>query len=152
MKVMFTGSFDPITNGHLDILRRVSALFSVVYAVVFIHPEKACRYTVEERKAMLAAACRDLSNVVVDASEGFAADYAKAHGIDAFVRGIRSVDDLPYELEMARYNKERSEGIETILLPAAESVASLSASAVRKMLEKGESPQGFVPDAILPLL
>ncbi len=152
MRVMFTGSFDPITNGHMDILSRAAALFSEVYVVVFVNPEKDCKYSLSERKAMLSEACRGLSNVQVDTSEGYSADYARGKNIDAFLRGVRSIDDLPYELEMARYNKQRSGGIETILLPSSENVKSLSSSTVREMLESGISPVGYVPDAILPFL
>ncbi|MGW1954271.1 pantetheine-phosphate adenylyltransferase [Streptomyces sp. NPDC001920] len=118
MRALFPGSFDPVTQGHQDVLRRAALLFDEVVVCVMSHPNKTGRYPVTERLDRLRAAATDLSNVTVDShTGGLLVDYCRRAGIDVVVRGVRDVHDLDYEMSKARTNKEVA-GVETFLLAA----------------------------------
>lgn len=150
-RVLFTGSFDPVTQGHADIIARLSRIFPEVVVTVFQNAEKAHLFTPEERLAMLSAVAAAYPNVMVDVSSGYVADYVKAHKIDLIVRGIRNPDDVAYEREMAEYNKAHS-GVETMYFFPEREYASLSSTAAREYLMRGEIPVSLVPDEIIPFL
>ena len=106
MKVILPGSYDPVTIGHLDIIKRAAEKYSEVFAVIFVNPKKTYRFSAEDRVRMLSLATEDLSNVRVDYSEGFVIDYMNEHGIDKIVKGYRNETDLEYEkvqAEMYQY-------------------------------------------------
>lgn len=150
-RVLFTGSFDPVTRGHADLIARLSRLFPEVVVTVFQNAEKTHLFTPEERMAMLAAVTARFPNVTVDLSYGYVSDYVKAHAIDAIVRGIRNPSDATYEREMAEYNKKHA-GVETLFLfPDAEN-ADISSTAAREALLRGAIPEKLVPDEIIPML
>ena len=139
MKAIVTGSFDPVTAGHLDIIERASRVFDEVYAVIFNNRRKEHFFSPESRLSMLKKACENLGNVSVDYSEGFVADYCLEHGIGVIVRGIRDSSDVEYEINMADNNRILGSGLETVFFPARKGLAGISASAVREELEKGGS-------------
>lgn len=141
-KALLTGSFDPITRGHIALLEAASRAFDEVTVCIFINPDKSYAFALEQRLAMIREGVRELalSNVRVDFSDGYVADYAKKHGIGVVVRGVRGVDDMAYELDMARYNHERNPELETWLWASSDDNAGISSTAVRKSLEKGDVP------------
>ena len=145
IKVLLAGSYDPITNGPADLVRRCASLFDEVHAVVFVNAEKNCRFTLEQRKEMLRLAFLDLDNVRVDAYEGMTVEYAREHDIKLLIRGVRGVEDVEYEMTMANNNRTYAPEITTMFLPAEKSLSGVSSHAVRKMLERGESIRGCVP-------
>ena len=105
-KAIFAGSFDPITNGHLDIIYRASKIFDELQIGVLINPNKEGLFTLEERVELIESCTKDLSNIKVVIFQGLLVDYCKTNGIDTLVRGIRSEADVNYELQMAHMNKE----------------------------------------------
>lgn len=150
-RVLFTGSFDPVTRGHAELITRLSSLFSEVIVTVFQNAEKTHLFTPKERAEMLSAVTASLPNVTVDLSLGYVADYVKTNAIDAIVRGIRNPSDAAYEREMAEYNKAHA-GVETLFLfPDAEN-ADISSTAAREALLRGEIPEKLVPSEIIPML
>jgi len=151
MKVLFTGSFDPVTTGHLSLITRAASLFDEVVCTVFNNAEKTHFLSAEQRLLLLRAAVAHLPNVTCDLSCGYVADYAKKNGIHAIIRGIRNGSDLAYEREMADYNKRRS-GVETILLPAESGMEEVSSSLLRRLISEGRSTEGLLPDAARAVL
>lgn len=150
-KALLPGSYDPVTLGHMAIIRRACALCEQVVVGVFVNPEKVCRYPVEKRAEMLRAACAGLGQVRVVCDGGFVADYAKSQGCDIIIKGYRNENDLAYEKQMADYNLGRG-GVPTLLLPCEPAFSALSSTEVRRRLAAGEMPDGLVPPEILPLL
>ena len=140
-EVMITGSFDPITLGHMDIIRRSAEIFEGVAVVMFINPE---------RHKMMKAALKDIKGVRVDYSEGMVIDYAASHGIKTVVRGVRNSEDLEYEKRMAKFNKEKG-GIETVLLIAEDTLAEISSTKAREMIKKGVPLEEIMPKEILEM-
>lgn len=130
MKVYFTGTFDPPTIGHLNIVERASGLFDEVVVLMLINPDKKTRYTVNQRLEMLKILTSDFANVTFDFSEGFAVDYVKSHGGGVLLRGIRGVEDLAYETEMAKYNVEH--GVDTVFMIAFDFFKTVSSTAVKE--------------------
>ena len=149
-EVMITGSFDPITLGHMDIIRRSAEIFEGVAVVMFINPEKEYTFTLEERHEMMKAALKDIKGVRVDYSEGMVIDYAASHGIKTVVRGVRNSEDLEYEKRMAKFNKEKG-GIETVLLIAEDTLAEISSTKAREMIKKGVPLEEIMPKEILEM-
>lgn len=144
---LFTGSFDPVTVGHEDIIRRAAALFDRLTVAVFINKDKTGLFTPEEREALLKKVCAPYPNVRVCRDEGMVADFVTREGIDLIVRSVRNERDLPYEIQMASFNKARC-GKETVFLPAEEALANISSTLVRQCLAKGEDTKGMIPHAI----
>ncbi|MEW2611248.1 pantetheine-phosphate adenylyltransferase [Streptomyces sp. NPDC047880] len=130
MRALFPGSFDPVAQGHQDVLRRTAALFDEVVVCVMFNPRKTGRSPVTERLDRLRAAANGLGNVTVDShTGGLLADYCRRVGIDVVVRGVRGVADLDYEMPMARMNHELA-GVETFFIPADPALAHISSSLV----------------------
>ena len=146
-RAIVTGSFDPVTRGHEDIIRRASLLFDEVYAVVFISHEKPGFFTVEKRLFWLRETAKKFPNVTVDASYGYVADYVREKDIPVIVRGVRDEADFLYEQPMAEYNL-RNGGAETLLLYASDTLEGVSSSRVRKALLAGEDPSPLLPSEI----
>ncbi|MEV4740037.1 pantetheine-phosphate adenylyltransferase [Streptomyces sp. NPDC049555] len=133
MRALFPGSFDPVTQGHQDVLRRVARLFDEVVVCVMANPNKTGRFPVEERLERLRTAAADLSNVTVDShTGGLLVDYCRRAGIDVVVRGVRGVRDLEYEMPMARMNHELA-GVETFFIAADPTLAHISSTLVTTM-------------------
>ena len=145
--VILPGSYDPVTVGHLDIIRRAAEKFDEVYVVAFVNPKKKYRFSVEERVKMLILATDDLDNVIVSYSDGLVIDYMRDHGIEMIVKGYRSDADLPWEREQAEWNLTHG-GYETELWKCREGFEEVSSTAVRTALADGEEIAELVPSAV----
>ena len=144
---LICGSFDPITKGHLDIIKRASLEFGRVYLTAFINPEKKYLFSTDERLSFMKMATAELQNVVCDYNTGMVYEYVIEKDIDCIVKGVRNEGDLSYEREMARFNFEHS-GRETIFYYADESLTDCSSSAVREALKNGTSLAHLLPESI----
>ncbi|MEJ7690138.1 MAG: pantetheine-phosphate adenylyltransferase [Nocardioidaceae bacterium] len=142
------GSFDPLTVGHLDVLTRAAGLFDEVVAAVLVNESKSNLFTVAERLDMLRRGVADLSNVTVDSFEGLLVDYCRDHKVTAIVKGVRSVVDLGYEVQMAHMN-ERLAGVQTVLLPTAPDLSFVASSLVKEVARGGGDVSGLVPSYVL---
>jgi pantetheine-phosphate adenylyltransferase len=147
---MLTGSFDPVTNGHIDLLCRSRRLFDRVYAAVLVNPDKSGLFSLAERTELLRGAVCGMDIEVV-ASERTAVEVAKACGADCLVRGIRNAADHEYERVMAAYNYEIG-GIDTLFFEAGDKTARVSSGAVKRLLQEGKSVRAYVPEAIFERL
>ncbi len=148
---IFPGSFDPLTNGHVDLIGRAARLFDRVVVAVLRNPDKQSLFTVEERVAMIAEACLVLpeSDRVTAASfEGLLVHYATKQGACAVIRGLRSGADLDYEKPMAAMNAHLAPGIETVFLAASNRYAHISSSLVKEIASYGVSVEKLVPPLI----
>lgn len=147
MRVILPGSYDPVTLGHLDIIRRAAEKYDEVYAVVFQNPDKTYTFSVEDRVRMLMLATDELDQVLVSYSTGLVIDYMRDHGIEKIVKGVRNDDDLAYERIQEEWNLEHG-GYPTEYLQASKDLASVSSTLVRQKLEAGESLDGLVPKKV----
>jgi len=145
------GSFDPVTNGHVDVIARAAALYDELVVAVLVNPGKAGLFTVEERMELLRDAVADLPNVTIDSFQGLLVDYCAAHDIPVIVKGLRAVGDFEYELQMAQMNRELA-GIETLFVPTAPQVGHLSSSLVKQIATFGGDVSSLVPKAVLERL
>ncbi|WP_322748324.1 MULTISPECIES: pantetheine-phosphate adenylyltransferase [unclassified Frankia] len=150
-KAVCPGSFDPVTNGHLDIIGRASRLFDEVVVAVLINKNKANLFTVDERIELIREAAREHSNVVVESSHGLLVDFCRARGIQAIVKGLRAVSDFDYELQMAQMNHSLA-GVETLFMSTNPQYAFLSSSLVKEVATYGGDVSGLVPDLVLKQL
>jgi len=142
------GSFDPVTNGHLDVIERATALFDRVYVTVFVHGGKQALFTPAERVEMLREATSHLPNVVVDVTTGLLVDYARAHGIGVVLRGLRAVSDFEYEFAMAEMNKRLYGELETLFMMARPEHSYLSSTLVKEVARWGGDVSAFVPPSV----
>ncbi len=149
MKVIYPGSFDPVTFGHLDIIKRASKLFDEVVVAVLVNGEKKGLFSMDERIEMLNNLLYDYDNVKVDKFSGLLFDYTNKNGIDATIRGLRAVSDYESELQMAHLNNQLSNGeLETLFLTATPSVSFVSSSAVREIAAFGGDITNFVDEEV----
>ena len=146
-KVMITGSFDPVTIGHEDIIRRASMCFESVRVTVFINPEKPGMFSPDTRVSFLKRVCAKFSNVTVDFDDGMVVDYVKREGITLLLRAVRDERDLAYEMQMADYNRAHS-GVETVFFAASPSLARISSSEVRKRIAQNVPYDILLPEEI----
>jgi len=149
---VYPGTFDPVTNGHLDIIRRGSRLFSRVVVAILQNPAKDPLFSLDERTKMVAQATSDLSNVRVDAFEGLLVDYARGQGARVIVRGLRAVSDFEFEMQMAMMNRRMNEEVETVFMMPSESYSYVSSRLVREVVMLGGSVEGIVPQAVAKAL
>ena len=149
---VYPGTFDPVTNGHLDIIRRGSRLFSKVIVAILRNPEKLPLFTVTERASLIGAAVAPLGNVRVDTFDGLLVDYARSQGATAIVRGLRAISDFEYELQMAMMNRRLHKEVETVFMMPSESYFYLSSRLVREVVMLGGSVEGLVPDPVVRAL
>jgi pantetheine-phosphate adenylyltransferase len=151
-RAIFPGSFDPLTNGHLDIIKRASALFDEIVIAVLNNPDKKPLFSVEERIAMITDLARDMQTgkclLTVDSFSGLTADFAHRKEAIAIVRGIRTVGDYEYELRMALMNRRLEPEIETVFLVAAEEFSYVSSSLIKQVFTLGGRVHGLVPETI----
>ena len=141
------GSFDPITYGHLDIVRRASEMYDKVYVAVMINREKSYMFNIEQRLSIARAAVGDDINIEVISSEGMLWELARDLSADAIVKGYRNEKDLEYERVMAKFNEEHYPAAKTVLLKADESLTELSSTVVRGELTAGRDISRFLPAA-----
>ena len=151
-RAIFPGSFDPLTNGHLDIIKRSLPLFDEFIIAVLNNPEKNPMFSVEERCSMIAEVLPLVENgdcrLIVDSFSGLTADFAKEKGANAIVRGIRAVADYEYELRMALMNRRLEPEIETVFLVAAEEFSYVSSSLMKQVFTLGGRVEGLVPELV----
>jgi pantetheine-phosphate adenylyltransferase len=141
------GTYDPVTNGHLDIVARAAQVFDSVIVAVLVNPGKQPLFTVEERIAMLKEASEDIPGVEVDSFEGLLVDFARHRGVTAIVKGLRAISDFDYELQMAQMNY-RLAGVETMFMTTNPSYSYLSSSLVKDVARNGGDVSGLVPDPV----
>ena len=141
------GSFDPVTNGHVDVITRAAGLYDELVVAVLVNPGKAGLFSVEERMELLRDAVTELPNVRVDSFQGLLVDYCRAHDVPVIVKGLRAVSDFEYELQMAQMNRELA-GVETLFVPTAPQVGHLSSSLVKQIAEFGGDVSSLVPAAV----
>ncbi|MBX6378270.1 MAG: pantetheine-phosphate adenylyltransferase [Clostridia bacterium] len=142
------GSFDPITNGHVDIIERAVRVFDRVYVTVFRNLDKAELFTVEERLEMVRQATRHLPNVVVENYRGLVSDYVRERGITAIIRGLRAVSDFEYEFQMAQMNMRLNPQLDTFFMMTRPEHAYLSSSIVKTVARFGGDVSGLVPPVV----
>lgn len=150
-RVVCPGSFDPITNGHLDIIGRAARLYDEVTVAVLINVEKSSLFTVDERVDILQTVTKDYDNVKVEKFHGLLVDFCRHNDIPAIVKGIRVVSDFDYELQMAQLNYRLS-GVETLFMPTNPEYSFLSSSRVKEIARYGGDVSGLVPDLVHKLL
>lgn len=148
MKALVCGSFDPVTNGHIDLIKRAAGMFESVTVGIFVNKEKQYTFPMETRRVMLENAVKDIKNVTVDVSYGYVADYVKERGIGVIVKGVRNTADYEYELNMAKYNKAHAPNTETVFLPASDETESLSSTLVKQLFASGEDISRYVPASV----
>ncbi len=147
-KAVCPGSFDPVTNGHLDVFVRAASLFDEVVVAVLINKTKSSMFTVDERIDMLREVVAPYPNVRVDSFHGLLVDYCQANGIPAIVKGLRAVSDFDYELQMAQMN-HRLAGVETLFVSTNPLYSYLSSSLLKEIATYGGDVSGLVPDVVL---
>lgn len=145
---VYAGSFDPVTVGHEDIIRRAARLCDRLYVAVMYNPAKKGCFTVEERLQMLARVTQDIPNVRIEAWDGLMVDYVRQKGASFVVRGVRGMSDLESESNLAQLNARLMPGLETILLMTKPELACVSSSAVREAALFGADYSSFVPSCI----
>ena len=150
-RVVCPGSFDPVTNGHLDVISRAAALHDEVVVAVLVNPAKSTLFDVDERIAMLEELTAPMPGVRVDSWHGLLVDYCTTHGIPAIVKGLRAVSDFDYELQMAQMNY-RLAGVETLFVTTNPLYSYLSSSLVKEVARHGGDVTGLVPDSVLQRL
>ncbi len=151
-RAIFPGSFDPVTNGHLDIIERGCKLFDEIIVAVAVNPDKQPLFTADERRAMLNESLADIEtddcHLVIDDFQGLLTKYAVEHEADAIVRGIRAISDYEYELQMALMNRRLEPRIETVFMMPAEAYSYVSSRLVKEIYKLGASVRGLVPEAV----
>lgn len=149
MKIaVYPGSFDPITNGHIDILKRASGLFDQLIVAVLQNPNKQPLFTVEERMEMIQSTTRECKNVVVDSFMGLLVEYVKIKNAAAIIRGLREISDFENELRMAHMNRHLHEAAVTLFVPTNNAYSFLSSSLVKEVAAHGGQIADFVPQAV----
>ena len=147
-RAVVPGSFDPVTNGHLDIVQRASALFDEVIVAVGVNKSKHRLFTAEERLAMLEEATAPYGNVTVAGFTGLLTTFCQEQGAHAIVKGLRAVSDFDYELQMAQMNASLTD-IETVFVPTSPEWSFLASSLVKEVAAFGGDVSGLVPDFVL---
>ncbi|UAL28857.1 pantetheine-phosphate adenylyltransferase [Nocardioides rotundus] len=146
------GSFDPVTNGHVDIIGRASRLFDEVVVATGTNPSKSRMFSPEERLEMLREACADLPNVRVQGFTGLLTTFCQENDIHAVVKGLRAVSDFDYELQMAQMNASLAPEVETVFVPTSPEFSFLASSLVKEVARFGGDVSGLVPPHVLAAL
>src|SRR5438270_33749 len=145
---IYPGSFDPLTNGHLDLIERGSKIFEELIVAILRNSEKDPLFTLPERKEMLQEMVKHYPNVRVDSFEGLLVDYAMKKNAKAVLRGIRAISDYEYELQMALMNRKLQPQLETVFMASGETYSYLSSRLVKEIFRLGGSVRGLVPDLV----
>lgn len=153
MKVaVYPGSFDPCTNGHLDIIKRASKLFDKVIVAVLINDSKQPLFSAEQRVKMLRIATKDLDNIEVSSFSGLLVDFMKEVNSQIIIKGIRAISDFEYEFQMALTNKTLYEDLETLFLHTSKEYMFLSSSIVKEIAKYNGNLKGLVPENLIPII
>jgi pantetheine-phosphate adenylyltransferase len=145
---IYPGTFDPVTYGHLDVIKRVSALYDKVYVAVANSKEKSPLFSVKERVAMMTEAVSVYDNVEVESFEGLVVDYAKRKKARVVVRGLRMISDFEYEFQMALTNRKLDSEVETVFMMPKESYSYLSSKLIKEIARLGADVSAFVSEAV----
>lgn len=149
-KALYTGSFDPLTNGHFNIIERAAKLYDELTIGIIVNPSKRSMFSLEERVDMIRETVRKLDNVKVDCFSGLLADYVNENGFNVVVRGLRAAMDFEYEIQMAHMNARLfNETVETVFLMTDPKYSFISSSMMKEVHSLGGSIEGLVPDEIL---
>lgn len=145
---VYPGSFDPVTNGHLDIIRRSSRTFDKVFVAVLVNSSKTPMFSIQKRMEWIKREIKDLDNVEVDTFSGLLVDYMEEKGASIIIKGLRAVSDFEYEFQMALMNHKLSKEIETLFMMTSAKYQYLSSSIVKEVARHGGCLDGLVPDSM----
>jgi len=151
-RAIYPGSFDPVTNGHLDIIQRGCKLFDEIIVAVLVNPDKTSFFSIEARSEILSEVLQTIDRgdceVTVESFQGLLVQYAAERGANAIVRGIRAISDYEYELQMALMNRRLQPGLETVFMMPAEAYSYVSSRLVKEVFQLGGAIQGLVPPLV----
>jgi pantetheine-phosphate adenylyltransferase len=150
-RALCPGSFDPVTNGHIDIISRAASLYDEVVVAVFVNQSKSGLFSVDERHQMLSEVTAAFPNVTIDTFEGLVVDYCRVHDIPVIVKGLRAVSDFDYELQMAQMNRGLA-GVDTLFMPTNPEYSFLASSLVKEIAKWGGDVSLLVPPNVLKRL
>ena len=143
---VYPGSFDPITNGHIDVIKRASKVFDHLIVAVLVNDSKKSMFTLDERLDILKHSIDNLDNVSFDSFSGLLVDYCKEKQLSAIVRGLRAISDFEFELQMAQMNRQLYDETETVFFTTSEQYSYLSSSLVKEVAKFGGKIDGLIPD------
>ena len=149
IKAVYPGSFDPITLGHLDIIKRAAAVFDELIVCVMVNSNKSALFSLEERLDMIQKTVSEYTNVIIESSQELLVDFMNRVGACIVVKGLRAVSDYESELQMALVNKKLAPNIETLLMPSSEEYTYLSSSIVKEVASYGVDLEAFVPKEVI---
>ncbi|MCL2517192.1 MAG: pantetheine-phosphate adenylyltransferase [Oscillospiraceae bacterium] len=149
MRALIAGTFDPITVGHNDMIRRASLMFDEIVVVIFNNSEKQNFFTDKQRIEMVDIACAHIKNVSIDSHNGMLAEYMHRNGINIIIKGVRNVSDFTYEYMLAEINRSVYDNIETLFMPSKPEYQHVSSSVVREFLKHGADISKLVPPSVL---
>jgi pantetheine-phosphate adenylyltransferase len=149
VRAIYPGTFDPVTNGHLDVIERAATTFNSVVVAVAVNPAKHPTFTMEERVEMIRESCQHLDNVEVTCFTGLLVEFAAQVGAPVIVKGLRAVSDFEFEFQMAQMNRKLNPGVETVFLTTASHYSFLSSSLVKEIARLGGDVSEFVPAGVL---
>jgi len=150
-RVVCPGSFDPVTNGHLDIIGRASRLYDEVVVAVLVNKTKQTLFDLYERMEMIREVTAEYGNVTVESSDGLLVDFCRERGVEVVIKGLRAVSDFDYELQMSQMNHSLA-GVETLFMPTSPLYSFLSSSLVKEVARYGGDVSGLVPPIVLDRL
>jgi pantetheine-phosphate adenylyltransferase len=150
-RALCPGSFDPVTNGHIDIITRTAELYDEVVVAVFVNQAKSGLFSVEERRDMLTEVTAAYPNVTIDTFQGLVVDYCRANDVPVIVKGLRAVSDFDYELQMAQMNRGLA-GVDTLFMPTNPEYSFLASSLVKEIAKWGGDVSSLVPPNVLKRL
>ena len=145
---VYPGTFDPLTNGHVDIIARGARLFDRIIVAILVNAEKSPLFTMMERLEITRAVFKGLPNVEVDAFDGLLVDYVERRGAQVIVRGLRAVSDFEFEFQMALMNRRLNDKIETVFMMPAEQYSYISSRLIKEVFSLGGRVHGLVPDMV----
>ena len=145
---VYPGTFDPLTNGHVDIIQRGAAIFDRILVAILVNPAKSPLFSVEERMRMAREVFKAQPGVEIDSFQGLLVEYAKRRQADVIVRGLRAISDFEFEMQMALMNRRLGPSVETVLMMPAESYTYVSSRLVKEIFALGGSVTGLVPDLV----
>ena len=149
---VYPGSFDPITNGHIDLIERATRIFDKLIVAVAENPSKSPLFTIEERVEMVKKTTEQFENVIVDKISGLTVDYVRQHGASIIIRGLRAISDFEYELQMALMNRKLNSQIETIFLMPNLQYSYVKSSHIKEIAKLGACLDGLTPDLVIEML
>lgn len=149
---VYPGSFDPITNGHIDLIERAIRIFDKLIVAVAENPGKTPLFTIEERLDMVKKTTEKYENVIVDRISGLTVDYVKQHGASVIIRGLRAISDFEFELQMALINRRLNDEVETVFLMPSLQYSFVKSSHIKELASLGAPLEGLVPDIVMKKL